>query len=100
MRHVELWSTLDHPNVLPLCGASSTVGEKPWFFVTKFCRGGNLAALLKHAKMEEATAGNETCADLLKSVHEIAKGMAYLHERGVLHGDLRVGVFIYAYVGG
>ena len=28
--------------------------------------------------------------DLLKMIHEIAKGMAYLHSKDVLHGDLKV----------
>ncbi|KAG7443780.1 uncharacterized protein BT62DRAFT_995815 [Guyanagaster necrorhizus] len=27
--------------------------------------------------------------DLLKFMHEVAKGMAYLHSKGVLHGDLK-----------
>ena len=27
--------------------------------------------------------------DLFRFVHEIAKGMAYLHSNGVLHGDLK-----------
>jgi serine/threonine protein kinase len=28
--------------------------------------------------------------DVLRMVHHIAKGMAYLHSKGVLHGDLKV----------
>jgi serine/threonine protein kinase len=28
--------------------------------------------------------------DTLKTIHEISKGMAYLHKEGVLHGDLKV----------
>ena len=28
--------------------------------------------------------------DALKMMYEISKGMAYLHKRGVLHGDLKV----------
>ena len=28
--------------------------------------------------------------DTLKMIHEISKGMAYLHKQGVLHGDLKV----------
>ncbi len=31
--------------------------------------------------------------DLLKFMHEVAKGMAYLHSKGVLHGDLKVAFY-------
>lgn len=93
VRHIEFWNALDHPNVLPLYGASSAVGEKPWFFVSKFCSGGNLVALLKRARVAGVTMGNGAMVhvDPLRCMHEIAKGMAYLHGCGVLHGDLRVG---------
>ncbi|KAI9457372.1 hypothetical protein HD554DRAFT_2225096 [Boletus coccyginus] len=92
VRHVELWNALDHPNVLPLYGASSAVGEKPWFLVSKFCSGDNLAASLKQARVVGTmVVGDKSTVrvDLLRFMHEIAKGMAYLHGRGVLHGDLR-----------
>lgn len=32
-------------------------------------------------------------SDLYRFMHEIAKGMEYLHANGVLHGDLKVGFF-------
>lgn len=99
VRHVELWNALDHPNVLPLYGASSAVGEKPWFLVSKFCSGDNLAASLKQARVVGTMLVGDKATvrvDLLRFMHEIAKGMAYLHGRGVLHGDLRVrGLYIY-----
>jgi serine/threonine protein kinase len=28
--------------------------------------------------------------DAVKMIYDISKGMAYLHKRGVLHGDLKV----------
>ena len=28
--------------------------------------------------------------DAVRMIYEISKGMAYLHEQGVLHGDLKV----------
>lgn len=36
--------------------------------------------------------------DLLRFMHEIAKGMEYLHRNGVVHGDLKVGIFCWAYI--
>lgn len=98
VRYVELWNALDHPSVLPLYGASSTVGEKPWFLVSKFCSGDNLAASLKRARVVGTMVvgdGATIRVDLLRFMYEIAKGMTYLHGCGVLHGDLRVRRFIY-----
>ena len=80
---VEIWETLSHPNVLELFGSSSTSGEPPWFFVTPYIKHGSLVKYLK-------TVGHHSQANLLKMIYEVALGMAYLHERGVLHGDLKV----------
>ena len=93
VHHVEQWNALNHPNILPLYGASSAAGEKPWFLMGKFCSGNNLAASLKRARVVGAmVVGDKVTVrvDLLRFMHEIAKGMAYLHGCGVLHGDLRV----------
>lgn len=35
--------------------------------------------------------------DLYRFMHEIAKGMEYLHANGVLHGDLKVGLLIFVF---
>ncbi|EPQ50917.1 hypothetical protein GLOTRDRAFT_66644 [Gloeophyllum trabeum ATCC 11539] len=80
MHEIEIWRTLDHPNVLPLLGASSASGDPPWFFVSPYCKNGSLVEYLKlHGES----------VDLLKAMHEIARGMEYLHKKGVLHGDLK-----------
>ncbi|KAF8121091.1 hypothetical protein EV363DRAFT_1187342 [Boletus edulis] len=92
VRYIETWNALDHPNVLPLYGASSAVGDKPWFLVSKFCSGENLVASLRRTKLVGSmVVGDKAMVrmDLLRFMHEIAKGMAYLHGCGVLHGDLR-----------
>ncbi|KAH7911476.1 hypothetical protein BJ138DRAFT_1135374 [Hygrophoropsis aurantiaca] len=150
IREVLIWRELRHPNILRLYGASSTTGEKPWFFVSPYCAGGTLVAWLNAARdrardrlgghaveMERGRSmfgmgsgsggiglsgnshgvGTGVCEaamanpkqigrrvissgnldsrtgieeiDLVRCMHQIAKGMEYLHDKGVLHGDLK-----------
>jgi len=83
IHEVEIWKTLSHPNVLGLFGASSTTGEPPWFFVSPYMKHGSLVKYLKNVEPHSPI-------NLLKMIYEVGLGMAYLHERGVLHGDLKV----------
>ncbi|KAF9233130.1 hypothetical protein BU15DRAFT_80438 [Melanogaster broomeanus] len=53
---------------------SSAMGDRPWFFGSG--EGSDVGT-------------NEEQIDLLRCMHQIAKGMEYLHGRGVLHGDLK-----------
>lgn len=80
---MSIWKTLQHPNVLELLGASSASSDPPWFFVSPYYRNGSLVTYLKGLPSLDGV-------DLLKMIHQIAKGMAYLHGRGILHGDLKV----------
>ena len=92
VHEVEIWKTLLHPNVLELFGASSTSGEPPWFFVSPYMKHGNLVKYLK-------TVEPHSHLNLLKMIYEVVLGMAYLHGRDVLHGDLKVRWRVRASVG-
>ena len=80
---MSIWKTLQHRNVCELLGASSASSDPPWFFVSPYYKCGSLVTYLKGLTSLDSV-------DLLKMIHEIAKGMAYLHSKGVLHGDLKV----------
>lgn len=69
-----------------LLGASSATGDPPWFLVSEYMHNGNLVDYLRGVKSVRPVEG------LLhrRMVYEIAKGMAYLHRQGVVHGDLKV----------
>ncbi|KAI0324972.1 kinase-like protein [Cubamyces sp. BRFM 1775] len=82
VHEMSIWTKLQHPNVLQLFGASSASGDPPWFFVSPYYTNGSLVTYLKGLPTLET-------ADVLKMVLEIARGMEYLHCRGVLHGDLK-----------
>ena len=84
VHEIGIWKTLTHPNVLELLGASSATGDPPYFLVSPYYSNGSLVKYLKGLS-------NTTPVDFLKMIHEVAKGMEYLHEQGVLHGDLKAG---------
>lgn len=86
IREVEIWKTLNHLNVLELYGASSTTAEPPWFLVSPYCQNGSLVGYLQNLPGKDP---DPPGVDLMCMIHEIARGMAYLHGRGVLHGDLK-----------
>jgi abelson tyrosine-protein kinase 1 len=83
LHEIQIWKSLVHPNVLELFGASSAVGEPPWFFVSPYLKNGSLVTYLKGlSSLDEV--------NLLRMIYQVAKGMHYLHDQGVLHGDLKV----------
>ncbi|KAI0742205.1 hypothetical protein C8Q80DRAFT_1186590 [Daedaleopsis nitida] len=82
VHEIAIWKSLQHPNVLELLGASSASSDPPWFFVSPYYKNGSLVDYLKGLPSLDAV-------DVLKMIHEIAKGMGYLHSKGVLHGDLK-----------
>lgn len=98
-KEVEIWRNLRHDNVLKMWGASSAQGERPWFIVSEYCEGGSLVRWLRKRKVDDSgavstlnppSAGAKGDVDLLRCMHHISRGMVYLHDENVLHGDLKV----------
>jgi abelson tyrosine-protein kinase 1 len=98
IREVEIWKDLKHENVLRLYGASNAQGDPPYFFVSPYEKNGSLVAYLKRVGLCQeialdqitSTPGSVRECDLYRFMSEIAKGMSYLHQNSVLHGDLKV----------
>ncbi|CCM02518.1 uncharacterized protein FIBRA_04620 [Fibroporia radiculosa] len=82
MNEVEVWKELSHPNVLEFLGASFLTSDPPWFFVSPYMKNRDLVSHLK--KLPSLDSINP-----FKMIHEITRGMAYLHREQVLHGDLK-----------
>ena len=87
LREMSVWRNLKHVNVLPLLGASSVTGDRPWFFVSPYIRNGNLVTFLKNLQPGSVH-------EPLRMIREVSKGMEYLHKNGVLHGDLKVYLYL------
>ncbi|KAI9215966.1 kinase-like domain-containing protein, partial [Blastocladiella britannica] len=71
-----VWSNLRHPNIMMLLGVSLTCN--PPFLVMPLMEGGNVTEYAKDRPHEH-----------LRLLHETAQGMAYLHSKSIVHGDLK-----------
>ncbi|KAJ7511910.1 hypothetical protein B0H11DRAFT_719443 [Mycena galericulata] len=86
---VDSWKDLKHPHVLELLGANAESGGGRLFFVYPYKPHGSLDAFLRRVAEAEEAARSGREGELVRYMHEIAQGMQYLHEHGVVHGDLK-----------
>ncbi|KAJ7898520.1 kinase-like domain-containing protein, partial [Mycena olivaceomarginata] len=75
------WSALYDPNVLPFLGVSLDLGLSP-ALIAPLCPSG---PIMKYFKMSA-----QDPTERLQMVLGIASGLQFLHENGVVHGDLKV----------
>jgi serine/threonine protein kinase len=78
-REVAVWIRLRHAHVLTLYGTVSGFGPLP-AFVSKWMDNGALDSYLQRT--------NLTMEQKLKLLKQVVDGLKYLHERGIIHGDL------------
>ncbi|KAG8842854.1 GTP-binding protein Rho1 [Tulasnella sp. 330] len=78
LKEIKVWKRLRHNHVLPFYGAS--LMASPPFLVSRYMKNGNITKYL--------TAINPG-ANRVQLAHEIALGMLYIHERNIIHGDLK-----------
>ncbi|KAG5723175.1 putative serine/threonine-protein kinase drkD [Termitomyces sp. T112] len=78
IRHeVQIWSRLSHPNILPFYGACLE-STKP-FIVSVFCSFGNALKYIRR----------NSHVSRIQLLHDVATGMVYLHDQGIIHADLK-----------
>ncbi|KAF8329585.1 kinase-like domain-containing protein, partial [Cantharellus anzutake] len=80
-REGRIWSSLSHPHVTPFYGWALEVSDYDVraCFVSQFCSRRDLPQYLR----------TEPGASKSRLIHEIATGLMYLHEKGVVHGDIK-----------
>lgn len=81
-REMNIWSRLDHPNIVPLRGYALGEDGTPEFISPWYAFGDILTYLEKHP-----------FADRRDLVRQVAQGLTYLHSQKppVIHGDLKSG---------
>ncbi|KZT50795.1 kinase-like protein [Calocera cornea HHB12733] len=77
-RELDIWKDLKHPNILPLLGVCAH-GPYGFALVSPWMERGHIRSYLRLDPMVRRPS----------LVLGIARGLQYLHETGIVHGDLR-----------
>ncbi|MDF1506361.1 serine/threonine-protein kinase, partial [Roseisolibacter sp. H3M3-2] len=80
VQEIELTAALQHPHVLPLFDSGEADGRL--FYVMPYIEGESLRARLDRE-------GRLPVADAVQIVRDVAAGLAWAHEHGVVHRDVK-----------
>jgi serine/threonine-protein kinase len=80
LREAETAAQLSHPNIVPIYSVDEREGLV--YFVMALVEGENLAQILH-------TRGRFAPDDTRRILHDVAEALAYAHERGVVHRDIK-----------
>ncbi|GMF38287.1 unnamed protein product [Phytophthora lilii] len=78
---VNLWHRLRHPNVLKMFGACDASPLPLQLFVCEYASKGSLFDYIASTRSDQRR--------VWSYLYQAALGLEYLHERGIVHGDLR-----------
>src|SRR5262249_51104910 len=79
-QEAEVAANLDHPSILPIYDVSAAEGQS--YFTMKLVEGGSLADHLKQSPRTNVRG-------LVALLEQVARGVHYAHQRGILHRDLK-----------
>ncbi|KAJ8546710.1 hypothetical protein ON010_g11525 [Phytophthora cinnamomi] len=90
VREVEVWFSLNHPNVIKIFGACR-VGTP--FFLCEYAENGTLAEFARKEKWQDWVPGftmfGRSRNPVWAALYNAAKGLHHLHQRGIIHSDLK-----------
>ncbi|MEZ0229436.1 MAG: serine/threonine-protein kinase, partial [Planctomycetota bacterium] len=89
VREGRLTGQLEHPNIIPVHDLGRLEDDRP-FLCMKFIRGRDLGEVLSALKRgDDETRKNYGRVRLLSIFQGVCHGIAFAHERGVIHRDLK-----------
>ena len=88
VREAQVTSQLEHPNIVPVYDAGTTEQGAPWYAMRKV-EGRTLTHVLEALAAGTEDAEEWSLARLLGAFVQICNAVAYAHDRGVLHRDLK-----------
>jgi len=105
LREAAINATLDHANIVPTYtydmqplggppGSGSGSGVLDWqmYIIQEYCDGGSLFDAIQEGRFQgdkSASAAMECLRTLINLAVDIACGCAYIHSKGIIHGDLK-----------
>ncbi|TCD71742.1 hypothetical protein EIP91_005508 [Steccherinum ochraceum] len=84
-----LWRTLVHKHILPFLGVSTTAFGQTPCIVLPWMKNGDILHFMDVLKVQGKFEGPELAITVNQWLYEIAQGIEYLHDEGIVHGDLR-----------
>ena len=78
-REAKILAALDHPNVVPIYDAD--ILADPLFLVMKYVSGSTLRKVASRVELDEEW--------ILGITRQLAAGLAYIHQHGVVHRDIK-----------
>ncbi len=92
MVEAEITARLEHPGVVPVYGLGRSTAGRP-FYVMRFVEGRTLEdAIRDHYRPDNRHAGRSSTSELhalLRDFVSVCKTIAYAHNRGIVHRDIK-----------
>jgi len=79
LRQIRVWGNIEHANIIPFLGISFDFHGRMPCLVSPFLRNGNIVDYLK----------KHPHASRLTFIHQTAEALLYLHNQGIVHGDIK-----------
>ncbi|TCD63488.1 hypothetical protein EIP91_005347 [Steccherinum ochraceum] len=83
-----LWKNLVHPNIVPFIGIAENVFPGTICMVIPWMEKGSLRNYIVMERDEGRLLGRDFHISITQWIHEAALGLEYLHNEGLVHGDV------------
>ncbi|KAG9049804.1 hypothetical protein FS837_009104, partial [Tulasnella sp. UAMH 9824] len=80
-REIRIWSQLSHPNVLEFVGYHLNQRMSTAWLISTYITNGNLFQFIRNVPLDSPLR--------IKLMADTAQGLAYLHVKGICHGDIK-----------